>query len=310
MRPVVVGIDDDGSSTDAVEWASAEAATRGCPLAVVHAFQPPLPADPSGVAPPVDGFLTSRAWADSLLRDAVARARSVASDVEVAARLRPGTAARVLLDEAEGAQLLVVGSGGRCGLRGLWRRSVAVGVSAQASCPVVVVRPPRVAVDADWSPPRVVVGVDGSESCLPAVAFALRAARQRGIPLVAVHAWTPDLPADLEAVCGPPEMAEASARRTLDRVLDRLPELTAVPVHAALRRGDPTHALVDQSRGAALLVIGTRGRGRVLGKVLGSVSQAVLRDGRCPLAVIRRLGAPTARSAAEADRGQSRGELL
>ncbi|MDN5750240.1 MAG: universal stress protein, partial [Pseudonocardia sp.] len=269
-----------------------------------------LPADPSGVAPPVDGFLTTRAWAEPLLRDAVARARSVASDVEVAARLRPGTPARVLLDEGEDAQLLVVGSGGRCGLRGLLRRSVAVGVTAHASCPVVVLRPPQVAFDAGWWPPRVVVGVDGSESCLPAVAFALRAACRRGIPLVAVHAWTPDLPADLEAVCGPPEMAEASARRTLDRVLARLPLHPPARGPAGGGRGDPAHALVDQSRGAALLVVGARGRGRVLGTVLGSVSQAVLRDGRCPLAVIRHVGAPTARSAAEADRDQSRGELL
>lgn len=308
--PVVVGVHGSGASGGAVEWASAEAAARGCALSVVYAYHPSLPVDPYGVAPAVGGVLTARSWAESMLQDAVARARSVASDLEVSGWLRPGTPVRVLLDEADTASLLVVGDDGRCGLRGRLRRSVAAAVSAHASCPVVVIRPPRAGED-DRSPPRVVVGVDGSQSCAPAVDFAWRAACQRGVPLVAVHAWTPDLPADLEAVCAPAASAEAVAHRTLDRVLDRLrPEFSTVPVHTALMRSDPARALVAQSCGAALLVVGSRGRGPMLGTVLGSVSQTVLREGRCPLAVIRNGRTPTAGSPAEADRDQSPGDLL
>jgi nucleotide-binding universal stress UspA family protein len=40
--PVVVGVDRAGSAEDAVDWATAEAATRGCRLRIVHAFRPPL----------------------------------------------------------------------------------------------------------------------------------------------------------------------------------------------------------------------------------------------------------------------------
>jgi hypothetical protein len=55
---VVVAVDDDGSAGDAVDWAAAEAATRGSPACgVVHAFRPPLPTDPYGVVPLIDSFV-------------------------------------------------------------------------------------------------------------------------------------------------------------------------------------------------------------------------------------------------------------
>ncbi|MHA6797668.1 universal stress protein (plasmid) [Pseudonocardia bannensis] len=290
--PVVVAIDDAGSADDAVDWASAEAATRGCPLRVVHAVNPPLPADPYGVIPPLDSLLTARMRAESILREAVARARSVASDLEVSARLRLGTPARAVLDEAAGARLLVLGNRGP---RGLLARSVSIQIAAHACCPVVVIRPPQGAGDPGWSPPRVVVGVDAASSCTPAVGFAFQAARQRGVPLAAVHAWTPDRPADLEAISGPPAMAEVLAGRILERALDRWrSEFAGVPVVTTLVRGDPAHALVAESRGAALLVVGSRGRGHVLAAMLGSVSRSVLRHGHSPLAIIRHDSALTA----------------
>lgn len=302
--PVVVAIDAAGSAGDAVDWASAEAATRGCPLRVVHAFHPPLPADPYGVTPQVDSLFTARMRAESVLREAAARARSVASDLEVSARLLLGTPARALHDETAGARLLVLGNRGLCGLRGLLARSVSVRVAAHACCPVVVIRPPQGEGDPGWSPPRVVVGVDATASCTPAVGFAFQAARQRGIPLTAVHAWTPDPPADLEAISGPPAMAEALAGKTLERALDRWrSEFADVPLGTTLVRGDPAHALVTESRGAALLVVGSRGRGHVRGTVLGSVSQSVLHHGRSPLAIIRHDGALTGATTRRARRG-------
>lgn len=294
--PVVVGIDAAGSSDGAVDWAAAEAAARGCPLRVVHAEHAAPPADPYGLLPPVEDLRIVRAGAEAVLRQAVARARAVASDVEVSASSRPAPPALALLDEARGACLLVLGSRARCGLRGLLTRSVAVQVSAHAPCPVVVVGVARRAGDPARSPARVVVGIDATGSCGSAVGFAFRAARRRGIPLVAVHAWTPDPMADLEAVAAPAAMAEGLGLRALERALGRRrSEFTDVPVHAALVRGAPGQALIAQSRGAALLVVGTRGRGQVLGTVLGSVSQTVLRHGDCPLAIIRHDGAPPAR---------------
>jgi nucleotide-binding universal stress UspA family protein len=126
---VVVGVDEARSAEDAVDWATAEAAARGCPLRVVHAFRPPLPADASGFASPIDSFVTAHTAAQLILGDAVTRARSVAPGIEVSTRLVRGTAARALLGEARDARLLVLGSRGRSGLRAVLSGSAAAPVS-------------------------------------------------------------------------------------------------------------------------------------------------------------------------------------
>jgi nucleotide-binding universal stress UspA family protein len=292
---VVVAVDDDGSAGYAVDWAAAEAATRRCPLRLVHALRPPLPPDPYGVAPMIDSFGPARAAAESVLRDALGRARSVASDLAVSTRLVLGSARWALLREADGAQLLVVGSHGRSGLRGLLAGSTSIHVAAHASCPVVVVRPANDTSVAASAAARVVVGVDLTSTCTHAIGFAFQAARQRGIPLTALHAWTPDPPADLEAISASPTMAEALARRATEKGLARWrDEYPDVPVVTELARGDPAQALATASRGAALVVVGSRGRGHILATVLGSVSQTVLRHAHCPIAVVRHDGATAA----------------
>jgi nucleotide-binding universal stress UspA family protein len=289
-RGIVVAVGDDGSSDDAVEWAAAEAATRGCPLRVVHALRPPLPPDPCGVVV-IDSFGPARAAAELVLLDAMGRARSVDSDIAASTRLLLGSAGWAVLREAEGAQLLVVGSHGRSGLRGLLAGSVSAHVAAHASCPVVVIHPADSANSARPAPPagsRVVVGVDRTPSCADAIAFAFQAARQRGIPLTAVHAWAPDPPADLEGISGIATMAEALARRAIERELARgRDDYADVPVISKLAPGDPAHALLAESRGAALVVVGSRGRGHIMGTLLGSISQTVLHHARCPVAVVR-----------------------
>jgi nucleotide-binding universal stress UspA family protein len=278
---VVVAVDHDGSARDAVDWAAAEAATRGCPLRVVHAY---------GVGPLIDSYVQARTAAELVLLDAMVRARSVASDIAVSTRLMHGSAGWTLLGEAQGARLLVVGSHGRSGLRGLLAGSVSVHVATHAPCPVVVIRPAdntSVAGSAPRAVARVVVGVDRTPSCTRAIGFAFQAAWQRGIPLTALHAWTPDPPADLEAISGAPTMAEALARRAIEKELARWrDEYADVPVVTKLAHGDPAQALVTESPGAALVVVGSRGRGHILGTVLGSVSQTVLHHAHCPIAIV------------------------
>lgn len=284
--PVVVGV-DACSAHDALDWAAAEAAARGCPLRVVHAFNPSLPADPYGLVPPLGSLPQAWAEAEQVLEQAMTRACSVAPDLPVTTRLLQSTAVPALLGEARDAAMLVLGSRGLRGLRGLLSRSVSAQVAAHAPCPVTVIRPSG-GIDDCSAPPRVVVGIDAAASCTPAVGFAFHAARQRGIPLIALHGWTPDPPGDLEAITAPSDRVEALAGRTLERALDPWrPAFTTVAVHTALVRGDPAAALIAHSHGAALLVVGTRGRGQVMGSVLGSVSHTVLRHSHGPLAIIR-----------------------
>lgn len=287
QAPVVVGIDDDGCADDAVEWAAAEAAARGCPLHLVHAFHPPLPADPCGVVPPIDGIFSARAAAELVLRDAAARARAVSGDIEVSTTPAMGAAARALLREGRRARMLVLGVRGRSGLSALLTGSVAVHIATHASCPVVAIRPAH-SRRVRCSLPRVVVGIDRTPSCAAAITFAFHAARQRGVALTALRAWAPDAAADLEPVSGPRAATEADERRVLEQALRRgRDEFPDVPVVTELVCGDPARALVAEADGAALLVVGSRGRGRILGTVLGSVSRSVLDQAHCPIAVVR-----------------------
>ncbi len=294
--PVVVGVGAAGPAGGALDWAAAEAAARGCPLRIVHALRPLAPVDPSGVLPPVDP--PARDAAAALLRDAAARARGVVSDLPVSTRLVRGDAAGVLLAEARDAALLVLGARGRRGPRALLARPLPARVAAHAAAPVVVVPAGRAADDPVCAPPRVVVGVDGSPAGAAALGHGLAAARRRGVPLVAVHAWTPDPHADVECLPAAPEQTEAAAHRLLQ---DALRPWTAgspdVAVVGRLVCDDPARALVAAARGAALLVLGASGRGLLHGLVPGSTGRRVLRGSPCPTTVVPRpAGAPRVRS--------------
>src|SRR5690242_17371415 len=201
--PIVVGVDQAGSAEAAVDWATAEAATRGCPLRIVHAFRPPLPADGYGVVAPSDPVSWAQTAGRLVLQEAVASARSVAPDIDVSTGLIPGTATRALRSEARNAQLLVVGSRGRSGLAALLSRSVGRHVIRRSPCPVIVIPPAAPVVESAHqgpgpSAPRVVLGVGPTSPGTAAIDFAFHAARQRGIPLTALSAWTPDTAARSE----------------------------------------------------------------------------------------------------------------
>jgi nucleotide-binding universal stress UspA family protein len=62
------------------------------------------------------------------------------------------------------------------------------------------------------------------------------------------------------------------------------------PVHRVVAYDRPAHTLLEQSAGAQLVVVGSRGRGAFAGLVLGSVSQALLHHATCPVAVVRPSG--------------------
>jgi nucleotide-binding universal stress UspA family protein len=290
--PIVVGVDETGSAEAAVDWATAEAATRGCPLRIVHAFRPPLPADGYGLVVPIDTAGWAQAAGNLVLHEAVARARSVASDIQVSTVLIPGTAARALRGEARNAELLVVGSRGRSGRPALLSRSVSRYVPRRFPCPVIVIPPAAPIVGSTQQgpglpAPRVVLGIGPVPPGAAAIDFAFHAARQRGIPLTALSAWIPDTAADIETVPGPRALAEAVAGRAVEQALDTWRrQFPAVAVMSKLICAEPAHALVDESVGAALLVVGSRGRRHIQQLLFGSLSQTVLRRARCPVAVI------------------------
>lgn len=143
---IVVGVDDSPDAAVALRWALREAIVREATLEVVHAWQAPVSALPWGgtwAVPADEAELdeAAREQLDRVVDGAIAELEVPAP--EVVRTALPGEAVLTLLDIAVGADLLVVASHGRTGLRRLLLGSVASNVVQHASCPVVVIRLPE-----------------------------------------------------------------------------------------------------------------------------------------------------------------------
>ncbi|MED7955066.1 universal stress protein [Streptomyces sp. BE303] len=134
----------------------------------------------------------------------------------------------------------------------------------------------------------VVVGVDGSPSSMAALRWALEFARLSGSAVEAVAAWDyPPLSGWGLSVPGP-EIEEA-ARLALADVVKREAEAIRppVPIRQRTEYGHPADILLEASRRARLLVVGTRGLGGFTGTLLGSVSRHCVEHAHCPVVVVR-----------------------
>jgi nucleotide-binding universal stress UspA family protein len=284
-QPVVVGV-DESASTAALRWAVDEARRRGAPLRIVHALDQShteafIAANPVFVA-------DERRAAEQVLETAVGLAREWAPDLDVRPVLEVGPSAVVLLGQVPSTDLVVVGCRGRGGFAGLLLGSTSLNVAMHASGVVVVVRPVPDGSSTAPSAGRVVVGVDGSPSSACALRFAFTRARRRGLGLTAVRAWrSPAVYVDVPS-SRVWELAEKEEQAQLSDDLaawrEQYPEVDVVERTPMRNAGA---ALAEESAGAELLVVGSRGRGGLAGLVLGSVSHAALHHARCPVAVVR-----------------------
>ena len=136
---------------------------------------------------------------------------------------------------------------------------------------------------------RIVVGVDGSEPSNRALRWALQEARLRGAAVQAVHAWTPPY-VGVHPYTAPvlhPAELERAARELLDHVVAETDAGSPpVPIERHVVEGPAARVLLDASKGAALVVVGSRGRGGFAGLLLGSTSQQVCHHATCPVVVV------------------------
>jgi nucleotide-binding universal stress UspA family protein len=147
---------------------------------------------------------------------------------------------------------------------------------------------PFLILPAGPSAARVVVGIDRSPRSNAAIGYAYGAAAQRGIGLTAVHAWTPRGAVGLDRVIDDVGATEEAERQVLDRALDGWERsFPGVSVHSSLVRGCPARALITESAGAALTLVGFRSRTGVPRVVTGGVGQTLIRQARGNVAVVR-----------------------
>ena len=133
--------------------------------------------------------------------------------------------------------------------------------------------------------PVVVVGVDGSTGSRDAVRWAADYARMAGAELRAVASWR--WPNYVTRI--PPGVdLEADTRRTLQEVVAEIrAEFPEVPVSERVVEGPGGLALLSQAADATLLVVGARGRAAYPCMLLGSVAEYCVRNGPCPVVVVR-----------------------
>ena len=141
---------------------------------------------------------------------------------------------------------------------------------------------------------RVVVGVDGSAGSQAALRFALEeaAVRETGVRVVSAL-LPPQYWPEAYGISAPPTVDERkaelrqAARRMVDEVVAGRPDLAVVPVELHEVQGQPAGVLIEQSRGADLLVVGHRGRGGFASALLGSVGLQCVLHAQCPVTVVR-----------------------
>ena len=143
----------------------------------------------------------------------------------------------------------------------------------------------------------IVVGVDQSEGAKAALVFAHEEARLRGATLRAVHAWqlgyngyfgyagfegaAPAVGGDIS------ELREAAAAALDATVREALPGAGDVKIEQRVIEGTAGAVLIDESRSADLLVVGSRGHGGFAQLLLGSVSQQCAHHAACPVVIVR-----------------------
>ena len=140
MSTVVVGVDGSDGARDALRFALEEARLRRAAVRAVAAWQVPVAAYGGTLKPPDPAIVDRLApEARSAVERALEDAADAAAGVNVDTVVREGAPARVLLEEADDADLLVVGTHGLGGFRSLLLGSVSQQCAHHAPCPVVIV---------------------------------------------------------------------------------------------------------------------------------------------------------------------------
>ncbi len=312
---VVVGVDGSAGACRALDQAVQLAAGSGAALRVLHAYTRPVWVDavaglPTAVAvSATEARALAVAHADGWVARALARCGE-RRPVTVVTQVVEGSPGDLLVRAARDAALLVIGRRTHGPLAAALLGSASAPVLHHATCPVLVV-PPHGPPPAAAGPRRIVVGVDGSPAGRAALRWAASFAGPSGCPVVAVRAWNYD------TVPGFPPMLtiptdEEYAAAALDWLRAEL--ATALPgdppVEPVARRGRPATVLQDLAGPDDLLVLGTRGHGRLgAGLLLGSVAAHCAQHAAAPVLLVRAAPVTDLPAPAGQVRGQDRREV-
>ena len=287
-RGIIVGVDGSPAAKVAVDWAARDAAMRKVPLAVVTVLDPPaghtFPKNPI----PLEYVRWQEDEGRTVLNDALKTVEDSAKQlgpINVRGELMTGLAVPILGELSKDAEMVVVGCRGRGALARTLLGSVSTGLVHYAHCPVAVIHNEDPLTPHPSQAP-VLVGIDGSPASESATAIAFDEASWRGVELVAVHAWSDTAMFEFRVPDWSRVRSEAEEllAERLAGWQERYPDVDVVRV---VECDQPARQLLEQSKSAQLLVVGSHGRGGFTGMLLGSVSTAVVHAARTPVIVAR-----------------------
>jgi nucleotide-binding universal stress UspA family protein len=248
---IVVGIGDSEHSGEALALAQLLARSLGGPLVLVHS-QPHK-------GPLVDNH------SEPAVR--LAQADSPANGLRQIA-------------EQENAQLIVIGPSEPSGLGRLRPRSVGERLLSETRLPVAIA--PRGYARAERPLSLITSAFDGSPESRRALEWAahLTTSTAGRLRVISVH-----LPMAVAGLGFAAQSVDPVRSQDLKRELAAAIAGLSGPVEALVRDGNPAGVLVEASREADLLVMGSRGRGPLPAALLGSVAHYVVRRAACPLVI-------------------------
>lgn len=277
---VVVGFNGSPMSWLAVNWAASYAQISHQGLTVVSATEP-RPVSLNSV-PLLNRFEGSGSLSERMGR-AVRHLQVRHPELDVRSLLADASPIDELAEATESASLVVTGTRGLGLVRGAVFGSVTDGVLARASGPVAAVP-----TAARFAKGPILLGVDRAATARAATLMAFENARRRGAPVLALlieptFGWDPRRATERERA----EQVLAEARQALTEALQEASSrYPMVPVDSRVVPGRPLPWLLEVSRMASMIVLGTRRNGRVPGLLHASVSRRAAQQAHCPAVVV------------------------
>jgi len=288
-RAIVAALDGSGMATQAARWGAALASKLGAPLELLTVLPDRnfVLAEMATLGQ-VPVFAEAEKEAEERLEAANADLQAQHPDLAITTAITSGSAVRALIDASRNARLLVIGASGAGLVESTLVGSTTIRVSGRALCPVAVWRGESATLDDR----PIVVGIDGSESSEIAAATAFELASRAGATVVGVRSYSSRRPiaevtipnmVDWNAV----EKSENEALETnLAPFVEKYPDVNVTEIVAQV---SPARLLLESAHNAQLIVVGSRGRGHIVGGLFGSTSQNLLHRAPCPIVICRDL---------------------
>ena len=294
IERIVLATDCSPEAEGAEVYACALAELWGAALTVVNVLEFPPGLNPEY---PVNRVYLTEMMKQATRALAELKVRTEGRGISVRTRIATGIPSQEVLTaaEAEDADLLVVGTLGKTGLKHVLLGSTAERVIRASPCPVLAVRAEWSEGEAGSKPrpatlDRILVPVDFSDCSLDALEYAAVVAQRAKASITLLHVLEP-VSYGLDFTLTIPGSRERKKEAVAERLAGVVAALKNMHVEAeyVVRGGLPNDSILEAVRTTAadIIVMGTHGRRGLSHALYGSVAEFVLRKSRCPVLTVR-----------------------